>query len=442
MHMSRHGDKEHAMNPASPRPKRIILACLGSLGDLHPYLALALELKARGHQPVVATSNLYRANVEALGIEFHSTCPHVPDLNDPGTVDLMAKFLDEKHGAEHLLKDFLVPAVRGAYEDLSEAVRGADLLVTHPITFAGPLVAQMTKMPWAATVLAPLSLWSNHEPYVLGKLPWFHRVASLGGPVVARAIRKLIDRISTPWVQPVYDFRSELGLPRGAHPIFEGQFSPQLNLALFSRVMASPQPDWPANTFVTGFPFYDAGDHASLQPELSSFLDAGEAPIVFTLGSAAVHVAGDFFGESIEAARALGRRAIFLVGKDEHRPARLPDGMAAFAYAPFGALFPRALAIVHSGGVGTTGQALRAGIPTLIVPFSNDQPDNAARTVRLGTGRSLARKKYRAARVATELKALLGNPAYAERARIIGAEVRAENGTRTAVDHLLKVIKD
>jgi UDP:flavonoid glycosyltransferase YjiC (YdhE family) len=439
--MSRHGDKDHRMSPAPGRSKRIVLSCFGSLGDLHPYFALALELKARGHRPVIATAEIYRAKTAALGIEFHGTRPEGADLHDPATVAELAKLLDEKRGPELLLRDFLIPAVRGGYEDLTQAVRGADLLVTHPITFAGPIVAQKTQIPWAASVLAPLSLWSNHEPYVLGTLPWFHPVVSLGGPVVSRLIRKLIDRISTPWVQPLYEFRKELGLPRGAHPVFEGQYSPQLNLALFSKVLCAPQPDWPAHTQVTGFCFYDA-DEIALQPELQRFLDAGEPPIVFTLGSAAVFIAGDFFSESIEAARMLGRRAIFLVGRDDLRPAELPDTMAAFAYAPFGALFPRALAIVHSGGAGTMGQALRAGIPTLIVPFSNDQPDNAARTVRIGTGRTLARGKYKAARVARELTTLLENPAYAERARIIGAEVRAERGACAAADHLLQLITE
>ncbi len=428
------------MQPAPARPKRIVLTCFGSLGDLHPYFALALELKARGHRPVLATAEIYRERTTALGIEFHATRPHGGDIHDPANAHLLAKILDEKRGAEYLLKELVVPAVRGAYEDLSEAVRGADLLVTHPITFAAPILAQKINLPWVATVLAPLSLWSSHEAYVLGNLRWFHPAVRIGGPAVSRALRKLIDIATTPWMQPIYDFRAELGLPRGAHPLFEGQYSPQLNLALFSKVLVATRPDWPANTQVTGFPFYDAGDNAALQPELERFLAAGEAPLVFTLGSAAVHLAGTFFEESIEAVRMLGRRAVFLVGKEEQRPARLPAGMAAFAYAPFGALFPRALAVVHSGGIGTTGQGLRAGVPTLIVPFSHDQPDNAARTVRLGTGRTLARRSYTAGRAAHELKVLLDNPAYAAQAAAIGEKVRAENGARTAVDRLLEML--
>lgn len=419
-----------------PAAKRIVLTTFGSFGDLHPYIALAFELQARGHQPVIATANVYQRRIEALGIEFHSTRPQVPPMDDPQTRVILANIMDTKRGPEYMLREVLLPAVRGAYADLSAAVQGADLLVTHPITFAGPLVAQVTGIPWAATVLAPLSLWSNHEPGVFANAPWFHPIASRGGPNVTRLLRKLVDLMSNPWMQPLYELRRELGLPRGEHPVFEGQFSPQLNLALFSRVMCAPQPDWPPHTHVTGFPFYDGHDHAAMPAELSDFLDAGDAPLVFTLGSAAVHVAGDFHRESAEAARLLGRRAILLTGTDEQKPHDLPDGVVAFPYAPFGTLFPRAATIVHQGGVGTTGQALRAGVPTMIVPFGHDQPDNAARTVRLGTGRTLARVEYKAPRVAQELAALLNDEACASRARAVGETVRAEDGARHAVDLL------
>jgi UDP:flavonoid glycosyltransferase YjiC (YdhE family) len=193
------------------RDKRIVITTFGSLGDLHPYYALALELKARGHRPVLATSDIYRKKTAALGIEFHSVRPQLPDLDDPAAMVVMEKAMDAKRGSEYLLKEVLLPAVRDAYADLSAAVRGADLLVTHPVTFAAPLVAQKTGMPWAATMLAPLSLWSSHEAPVLGNLPWFHPLVNFGGPVVGHALRKLIDAITKPWMRPLYEFRKELG---------------------------------------------------------------------------------------------------------------------------------------------------------------------------------------------------------------------------------------
>jgi UDP:flavonoid glycosyltransferase YjiC (YdhE family) len=204
--------------------------------------------------------------------------------------------------------------------------------------------------------------------------------------------------------------------------MFEGQFSPQLVLALFSQLLASPQKDWPANTVLTGFPFYDRrGEPEGLSADLEAFLSAGPAPIVFTLGSSAVMDAGAFYSESAEAAKRLGMRAVLLVGRDpRNRPAVVPEGVSVFEYAPFSLLLPRAVVTVHQGGVGTTGQAMRSGRPMLVVPFAFDQPDNATRVTRLGVARTLARHRYTAANVAREIKALLSDPHYNTRAEEVG----------------------
>jgi UDP:flavonoid glycosyltransferase YjiC (YdhE family) len=421
------------MSQNIPGMKRVVMTTFGSLGDIHPYVALALEMKERQLEPVIVTGGPYREKIESLDIEFHPMHPELPNLDDPQAVEMIGKVMDPRRGAEYLFKELLIPAVRHSYQDLQAAVQGADLLVTHPITFAGPLLAQKTGIPWVSTVLAPASLWSDHDPFVPPNAPWLHLILRFGAPV-ARGFKKVIEALTNPWLRPLYQFRRELGLPNGGHPLFEGQYSPELNLGLFSKVMCQPQSDWPGNTVVTGFPFYDKRDNSSIEPELLNFLDKGPAPVVFTLGSSAVHVAGDFFHESIEAAKLLGQRAVFLTG-DKNRPQEpLPGGMAAFDYAPYGDLLPRAALMVHQGGVGTTGQGLRAGIPMLVMPYNHDQPDNAARVKRLGVARTISRANYKASRVAKELKELLGNPTYAQRAKALGQQVRAETGAATAVD--------
>ncbi len=168
-------------------------------------------------------------------------------------------------------------------------------------------------------------------------------------------------------------------------------------LALFSRVLGEPQPDWPANTLITGFAFYD-GDagKTDLSPELEQFLAAGPPPLVFTLGSAAVMDAGDFYEQSAAGRELLAERAILLVGNEPHN---LPTpcsfrNICVAPYAPFSKIFPRASVIVHQGGVGTTAQALRAGRPMLVMPYSHDQPDNARRVRHLGVAKVIQRKNY------------------------------------------------
>ena len=137
--------------------KRVVMATIGSLGDLHPYIALALEMKKRYIEPVIATSNTYRERVESLNIEFHPIRPAMPAQGSAEYQRWMDGVIDPNRGAEFLFKQILVPAVRDMYEDLSVAIQGADLLVTHPIVLAGPPLAQKTGIPWVSTALAPAS---------------------------------------------------------------------------------------------------------------------------------------------------------------------------------------------------------------------------------------------------------------------------------------------
>jgi len=412
--------------------KRIVFTTFGSLGDLHPYMAIALKLQQRGHHPVIATSEFYRDKVTATGLGFHPVRPDLPPLAEAR--EMIAKVMAAKTGPEYLFKYVLMPHLRDSYQDLSEAVRGADLLVTHLITFAGPIIAEQTGMPWISTVLAPISLWSAYDPPVLPVAPGF-TFARMLGPAFNRGVMQIGRRISAAWIAPVSQLRAELGLPPGGHPLFEGQHSPDLVLALFSATLAAPQRDWPQQTRITGFPFYDRHEANGISSELAEFLDAGPPPIVFTLGSSAVFDPGIFFEASIAAAQQLRQRAVLLTGAEDNLTSRvLPSGMIAPDYAPYSGISPRAAAIVHQGGVGTTAQAMRAGKPMLIMPYSHDQPDHAARITRLGAGLTLARHRYTATRAAASLSKLLNDPQFASNAAEIGRRVRAEDGARAAAD--------
>jgi UDP:flavonoid glycosyltransferase YjiC (YdhE family) len=216
-------------------------------------------------------------------------------------------------------------------------------------------------------------------------------------------------------------------------------FSPARVLALFSPRLAAPQPDWPPQAVVTGFPFLDQDAAAGLPPELARFLDAGPPPVVFTLGMSSAVVGDGFPDASIAAARRLGRRAV-VVGRYPGRPPAVPGGAFACDYAPFAALFPRAAAVVHSGGIGTTGLAMRAGRPMLVVPFTHDQPENAARLARLGVARTVFGNRYQAPRVAAGLRRLLDNPKYRRRAEAVGAAVSRGDGVGTACHALEAMI--
>jgi UDP:flavonoid glycosyltransferase YjiC (YdhE family) len=367
--------------------RRILLSTFGSFGDIHPYLAIALELKARGHHPVVATSEVYREKLELREIAFHPVRPDMPSYDQPEElVRLIEGAMDPREGGERVM-EMLLPYLREIYDDLNAAANDADLILTHPLPLVGPIVAQVRKLPWVSSVLAPASFVSVYDPIVPPQWPWLYNFMRLS-PLVGRGVLALAKIKLDKLMRPVYELRADLGLPRGEQPVLAGQYSPAKVLALFSKVLAQPQLDWPINTCVTGFPFYDRRDffgETNLPAGVREFLDAGTSPIVFTLGSSAFWVARDFYRDSIEAARALGRRALLLIGHSRNMPTTpLPDGVAAFEYAPYSEVLPHACAIVHQGGVGTTGQALRAGKPVLILPHAHDQFDNAARVARLG----------------------------------------------------------
>ncbi len=409
--------------------QRVVLCTFGSLGDLYPFVALGCELKRRGHFPVIACTAAYRARVEAAGVEFHPVRPAV-DVSDP---ELLRRAMHPRDGTRYIACELVLPYVRESYEDTAAIARDADLLVTHPVTLSAFLFARKTGMRWASVAVAPVSMLSAYDPCVYPGIPFAEWLAARG-PRFQRSALRVFEWAYEPYWKPFRDFEKELGLPRSRNPILFGH-SPQLALALFSPLLAAPQPDWPPHSHTTGFPFFQHDEGNS--PELQQFLDSGEPPLVFTLGSAAVGAAGDFFEQSVKAAQSLGRRALLLIGQHSaNQLPELPPGVMAVPYAPHAAVFPRSCVNIHQGGIGTTGEAMRAGRPMLVVPFSHDQPDHAYRLKKLGVARSLSRAKYTADTAAREIKALLENPEYARNAAAVGARVRAEAGTQAACDLL------
>jgi rhamnosyltransferase subunit B len=418
---------------ASPASLRVLIATFGSLGDLHPYIALAQALKARGHRPVLATLDRYQLAVESRGIAFASLPPTESQLPDMQAV--MPLLFDSLRGPEYLVRHMVMPFVREAHAALTRLAAQADVLVTHPLIVAGPLVAEQTGLPWASSVLAPMSLLSACDPPVFTPAPWMNTVRKLG-VTPYRALLGLMKLATRHWETPLRELRANLGLPPTRKlALFDGQYSPALNLALFSPLMAEPQPDWPANTQVCGFARYDgAAPDAATQQRLDRFLAAGQGdetlrPIVFALGSSAVMIAGDFWDKAIAAARALNRRAILITAREDRDiDSSLRSGIAEFAYLPYSAVFPHAAINVHQAGIGTLSQALAAGRPQLIVPVSFDQPDNARRTMKLGVARTLAFQKASVEGLIRELRSLLDDEESACRAKTMAITIGSEDG--------------
>lgn len=416
---------------------KIVLSTFGSLGDLHPMIALALALRGRGHEITFATTEAYREKLHALNFKL---VPMRPDL-DPENRELARRVMEARTGTETLIKEILMPSLQGMYEDLTKAAEGADLLITGEVVYAAKSVVEKTGIKWISTSLAPISFFSSHDPNVYPTAQWYESLRFMPTGF-HKSLFGFMSWTIRDWFTPYKEFRRSLNLDENHDPIFQGKHSKLLHLAMFSKVLAKPQPDWHAPTLQTGFCFYDGHyDLGKMPDNLDKFLAEGDAPIVFTLGSAAVMDARDFFEESIKAAKVLGKRAVLLYGIFNQPPEGLDENIVAYDYAPYSFIFPQAACVVHQGGIGTTSQVLRAGVPMLVMPYSHDQPDNAARCVRLGVARTIGRDAYTGEKAAKEIGKLLNNSTYKANAKEAKNIVNAEHGTKIACDAIESVLR-
>lgn len=418
---------------------KIVLATAGTAGDLNPFIAIALELQARGLQPLIAAQKEFQETVVDAGVGFHILRPGVEDVRAELGLDapeIVQRARRGSTGLEFAVRRIAMPFLRRGFQDMMDATTDADLVVTHTSAFAARLAAEKRGLPWISTALSPFTFMSAYDPPILsGALP-LRLLREVTGARSDAALLHLVKLTTLTWTGKFQRFRAELGLPRSSNPLFEGQFSRLGTLGLYSPLFGTVQPDFPNACTLTGFCLYDRrhGAPPVLPGAVAAFLASGPAPLVFTLGSALVLDPGDFYERSAALAQRLGRRAILLVGPDAPGAAALAQGrpdLLVADYAPHSELFPHAAAIVHHGGIGTTAQALRAGRPQLVIPFSADQPDNAERVVRLGVGRAIPAAAYRMRRALKELRLLLSGD-YAARAASIGQAVRQEDGPAVA----------
>lgn len=421
-------------------PPRIVLCTAGSLGDLHPFIALGLALKARGVEAEIATSVEYGSKVEAEGLVFHPVGPGVDRLSADLGMDLAGITRAIAKSDRFLFEKVMLPYLEVWTREVEAAARGASAVVGATFAAGAAMAAELVGAPYVSAALQPTVVFSAFDPPYLPRAPWL-KPASGGAQLWLNRMTIGLARASTAhWTTPINRVRASLGLPPStANLLFDGAANADLALALYSSLLSPAQPDAPPGFAVTGYAAYDseAGGASVMPPEVERFLAEGPAPIVFTLGSAAVHIPGDFYRESLKAARRIGRRAVLLVGPEgDLGVADGPDAIAV-PYAPFSTLFPRAAAVVHQGGVGTTQQALRAGRPQLVVPHLGDQFDNGARVVRLGCGRTLARGRYRAERVAGAAERLLGDATTVETARRLGVVAMREDGAGVAAEKII-----
>jgi UDP:flavonoid glycosyltransferase YjiC (YdhE family) len=408
-------------------------------------MAAGLALQAEGCRVTLASAEEYRDKVTAAGLDFHPMRPSFASIERDLSMTRAQLTQAAARRNDFLFRRVVLPYLRESYEDALAAAVDCDLVLTSTLAFGACLAAEKLAVPRIGLVLQPMLFLSAHDPPVLPKAEWLTDLMRTLGPVASRPLMRGVRGAINVMFGPYRRLRRELRLlPTGIDPLMAGQFGSLGAIGLYSTVLGQVRPDYPQPAAIVGFAPYDSEDGrtGSLDPRLEAFLAAGPPPLVFTLGSTMVNNPGGFFRESVAAARALGMRAVLLMG-DGAAGDSLAAGAAdvcACAYAPHSLLFGRAAAVIHHGGIGTFAQSLRAGRPQLIVPFFADQLDNAARGRRLGLARELRPSRYQGAAAARELDLLLRSPAYAAAAAAVRAVVEQEFGAaqaaRVALDRL------
>jgi rhamnosyltransferase subunit B len=438
--------RRHHLRNAKTLTRKVVLATVGSLGDLHPFIALGAALRERGLNTVIACAAEYQSKVEATGVAFHPLRPGFDEMQRDLGMDRAQLTRGAVAHSEFLFRRLILPYLRTAYEDMMTVTADADLVLPSSLAFGARLAAEKRGIPWIAVVLQPMMFLSSYDAPVIPKAEGFSALLRELGPAPTRYALWMLKKAVNCLFRPLHTLRADLGLaPTAQNPLFDGQFADAGAIGLYSKLLGEVQPDYPQPTSIVGFATFDSenGRDVGLDPALEAFLQAGTPPLVFTLGSLIVNSPGSFYRDSVHAARAVNKRAVLLVG--EHAMdtfAHLRSAQVFVCpYAPNSLLFPRAGAIIHHGGIGTLAQALRSGRPQLIVPYFADQPDNAARAVRLGVARILSPRRYSGAPASREFERLFGDGGYLARAREVGESVAAEDGAAQAARIVLDTLE-
>lgn len=413
--------------PAGNHPRTLIIA-LGSAGDVHPMIPLALGLRDRGHHVAFMTNPVFRPLCDRLNLPLVPIMTEEDYKRDIQHPDLW----HPTRATAYIAKAMWVPCLRPVYDHI--AATQPDLVVGTPLSLGARVAHDKLHTPYVTVNLAPSIFYSVDQPPTYpGFKPWYPAF-------LTRFLYWLADtRIIDPQIVPAINaLRAELGLGPIRRLIGSNYWqSPQLALGLFPQWFANPggppPADWPPQVRLTDFVLYDESDATPLPQGVQQFLADGPPPIVFTPGSAMAQGA-DFFRTSLEALQAINARGMFLTRHAEQIPANLPPSVRHFDFVPLSKVLPHAGAFVCHGGIGSVAQGLAAGCPQLVMAMAHDQPDNAARVERLGAGLALPRAKYRTPAVANALRALTTEPSYRQRAADWGKRIDPQRARREACD--------
>ena len=410
---------------------QIAIIALGSRGDVQPYVALGVGLKAAGHRVRLVTHENFAALAAAHGLECRTVRGDVQAVAESDEMRaLLAKgnFLAITARTAREAKG----AMRHWAEDGLAACQGVELLIAGiGGLFIGLALAEKLDVPFMQAYLVPFTPTGEFPgvllPVTLPRL----------GAGVNRLSHRMVRQVMWQGSRAADNLarREVLHLP--AAPFFGPLHRMQQRLPVlygFSPTVIPRPADWDDETHVTGYWFLDSPAEWTPPPALSAFLQDGAPPVYIGFGSMSNRQPEETADLVLRALAQTGQRAVMLTGWAGLRKEKVPDSIYMLDAVPHDWLFPRVAAVVHHGGVGTTAAGLRAGVPSILVPFFGDQPFWAGRVRALGVGpAAIPRRELTVERLARAIHEAIVDEALRRRAAEIGASIRAEDGVGRAV---------
>lgn len=373
------------LTPESARPIRFLLVGVGSVGDVYPCLGIGAALRARGHEVAIIANPYYRKTVEEVGLDFLPI----------GAIEHQQKLIshpdtwDPRVGWRVWIRLAARLPMRQMYQSIADNyVPGKTVVATSWGGFGARIAQDRLGVPTATLHLEPDKFRSVYQTAIMPPpvLMW-DCLPKFVKRLQYRMVDRTFDRVVAPRIN---ELRAEFGLSPVRRVFTEWTQSPQRVIGLFPDWWWPPQPDWPPQSALTGFPLWDRADQLDTT-ESDAFLNAGDPPIVFSPGAINLQ-AGRFFKAAVDACRQLGRRGMLLTKHPELLVKPLPDGVRHFSYVRYTSLLPRSAAMVHHGGIGTVAQCLAAGIPQVVTPLMHFHRETAVRLKRLGVAVSIRPK--------------------------------------------------
>jgi rhamnosyltransferase subunit B len=411
---------------------KIVISSFGSSGDFNPCLAIARALRQKGVDVIFLSNPYYEKTIINAGLRFSPAGEYFDVfemiMNNPDCFDAIK--------GPKLIWNLVLDTVPKMYNSMKQLIEKEkpDLTASHILEYGGMLAARQCNVPYITLSPTPMGWFNTKEPGYLTYWP------------MPLPLRRMHARIMLLIMDAALRYSLKSRCKKYAinlsfnslHDVYDKAL---LNLGLWSQSLRPAGSDDPPHSKICGFVRDEhIKDWPDVPTQISDLFALDQKPVVVGLGSG-VSLNGDaVYKNTINACKQLNRSCL-LVGKDLSKYTDIENNIIAVDFAPYGWVFPRSSAIIHHGGLNTTAESLRSGIPSLIIPHGYDQFDNAIRAEQMGVSRNVRLGKVSSTKFTSTLGEILNNTAMHEQAVDISKKICAEpEGANKAAEAIISII--